>query len=361
MARIRTIGPREARGEVQSLYRLVLTAFPLVPNVFQAFSLRPPLLRAVWEGHRATLQTGSLARSTKEILAVQTSRANACPYCVGAHTMFLRALGMSEARIAALDGELAGEREGPLADLWRFVEEAVQRPGSLPAPLAAAALRTAESERAFLEAVAVLGFFTRVNLVVNALDVRPDLPAPLLRFGWGQRLGRAMASRLTRARVDLRTRTVDARPAPETLALIEEGFGKAFGAPLPAFFRRFAETPEILDAEAAWLGAIARPSFVPPDWAPLLEAAAAEEEGFERFGGGKEDGQGLADGEALRAGAVRFTRRVVAAAHRVTDADLDALRESGFQDEAILEIVASAAYWRGTRRMAAALEAAARR
>ncbi len=355
MARIRTVGQREAKGEIQEIYRLILTAFPLVPNVFQAFSLSPPLLRAIWEGHVASIQSGKMPRRTKETVAVQTSRANACPYCVGAHTMFLKAMGMSEAQIGVLEQELAGAVQSPLGDLWRFVEEVVQRPKTVAAPLVAAATRAVGGEREFLEAVAITGYFTRVNLVVNALGVLPDFPAPLMRFELGQRIGRAVASRLTRARVDFTPRRVVARPAPETLALLEADYRNALGAPLPPFLRRFEACPEILEAEASWLGVIARPGVMAPAWVPLIESAVADEEGFPGFGAAGAGRDRTAGGGAAWDRAEKLARSVAGAAYRLTDAEFDEIRTEGFSDETTLEIVASAAYWCGTIRMAAAL------
>ncbi|MDP3937230.1 MAG: carboxymuconolactone decarboxylase family protein [Deltaproteobacteria bacterium] len=355
MARIKTVGPREAKGEIQELYRLILTAFPLIPNVFQAFSLSPPLLRAIWKGHVATIQSGKMPRRTKETVAVQTSRANACPYCVGAHTMFLKAIGMSEAQIETLGQELSGEAQSPLGDLWQFVEEVVQRPKMVAPPLVAAATRSVGGECEFLEAVAITGYFTRVNLVVNALGVLPDLPAPLMRFELGQRIGRAMASRLTRARVDFTPKPVVARPAAETLALLEADYRNALGAPLPPFLRRFEACPEILEAEASWLGVIARPGAMAPAWVPLIESAVADEEGFPGFGAASTGRDRAAGHSAAWDRAEKLARSVARASYRLTDAEFDEIRAAGFSDEAILEIVASAAYWCGTIRMAAAL------
>ena len=81
MARIRTIAPEQASGELAEAYARVQEAgFPAVPSVFQLASLRPDLVRALADSYRAMFADGALPRTTKEGIATWVSALNQCPY-----------------------------------------------------------------------------------------------------------------------------------------------------------------------------------------------------------------------------------------------------------------------------------------
>ncbi|MFI6496681.1 carboxymuconolactone decarboxylase family protein [Nonomuraea typhae] len=58
-----------------------------------ALSPAPGLLAAGWAMLRESLMAGPVSRTDREIIALGVSKANECAYCVGAHTMFLHAIG----------------------------------------------------------------------------------------------------------------------------------------------------------------------------------------------------------------------------------------------------------------------------
>ncbi len=81
VARIRSVDPDRASGEVKDAYEAIETEMGLVPNIFQAMSLRPPLLAATANMVGALmLSDGALARELKEMIAVVVSAANQCEY-----------------------------------------------------------------------------------------------------------------------------------------------------------------------------------------------------------------------------------------------------------------------------------------
>ncbi|MDP6118616.1 MAG: carboxymuconolactone decarboxylase family protein [Planctomycetota bacterium] len=79
--RIRTIGPEQATGDVQQTYEMLQEHLGMVPNIFRAMSIQPPLLSATAGMVGAVLLgEGALSRADKEMIAVVVSVANRCKY-----------------------------------------------------------------------------------------------------------------------------------------------------------------------------------------------------------------------------------------------------------------------------------------
>ncbi len=81
VARVKTVAPQDATGEVKQVYDMAEGALGMLPNVFQALSLRPALLSGTVNMVGALmLQEGALPRAQKEMIAVVGSAANRCKY-----------------------------------------------------------------------------------------------------------------------------------------------------------------------------------------------------------------------------------------------------------------------------------------
>jgi hypothetical protein len=89
MAYIRTVSPREARGDLRQVYEAIrddligrrpLPAGLASWRIMRVFSLRPPLLRAFARAFLLTMWGGVLRREAKEALGVSVAQANSCDY-----------------------------------------------------------------------------------------------------------------------------------------------------------------------------------------------------------------------------------------------------------------------------------------
>ncbi len=92
-------------GGLRSLFARARERVGFVPNVFRVYAFRPERLSA-WFAHYRQLHepTDGLGAADREMIAVVTSAANGCLYCLVAHGAALRtALGGSE-------GAVLGER-----------------------------------------------------------------------------------------------------------------------------------------------------------------------------------------------------------------------------------------------------------
>ncbi|MCU1614219.1 MAG: hypothetical protein JWO98_1759, partial [Frankiales bacterium] len=93
-----------ATGIVREVYDDIKTSRGLaeVPNFWKAIAHRPEYLRSEWTKLRAILETGTIDRKVKEMIAVAVSATNNCDYCIRSHTDALRALGGTDAEIVEL-------------------------------------------------------------------------------------------------------------------------------------------------------------------------------------------------------------------------------------------------------------------
>lgn len=154
---VETVAPADAAGELAAMYARIADARGGVAAVHQAQSLNPRALAAHFDLYKAILfQASSLSRAHREAIGVVVSRANACEYCVAHHQ-------------AALDRLPPGPPLHPRIADW--AERLARQPESA-SPSAVQALRNAGlDDRAILDAVLTVSYFSFVNRVVLALGV----------------------------------------------------------------------------------------------------------------------------------------------------------------------------------------------
>jgi uncharacterized peroxidase-related enzyme len=149
--------------------------FGIVPNLFKSMAGNPQILRANWDKFRATVLTGHLPRTLKEMVGVLISQANGSEYAMRVHLHGLSALGMSDHVLHAL---VSDYMNCPLPER----EKQILRFGLLCAtdPLQLtdadyAALRTHDlSEAEIFEVVATADLFASVNAYTDAIALEID-------------------------------------------------------------------------------------------------------------------------------------------------------------------------------------------
>jgi uncharacterized peroxidase-related enzyme len=171
--------PEEAElgSELTKIYSEFVRAHGFVPNWLRALSVNPDTaFRLVqFYQHLFDPARSRLSASERELLAVVSSAANRCSYCVFNHT---RALGAAldddiRARRIALDHHHVrlSKREQVLADV---AEKLSKEPTSM-GPAELDRLRQAGfDEPAALEVVEISAFFNYANRLTIALNVVPD-------------------------------------------------------------------------------------------------------------------------------------------------------------------------------------------
>lgn len=172
MSRINPLNPVPADDEVQAIWREIEGAFGRVPNLFKVYSHHPPLLKANWEKVKAVMMQGSLSRKTKEAIAVLVSQDNGCQYCVAAHTLALKSVGVTDAELQAIQSDLTkADFTGKERALIAFARKANQAPLSISDAEFAAVRQTGATDSEIVEALGVMEVFTAFNKFLGSLQV----------------------------------------------------------------------------------------------------------------------------------------------------------------------------------------------
>jgi uncharacterized peroxidase-related enzyme len=167
MAWIATLPPENAEGELRDVYGAIGAARGGVADIHQAQSLNPRALEAHLDLYKAVMfQRGSLSRIQRERIAVVVSAANSCDYCVAHHGEALRQLGDDPALVAAL-GRAELPTDLPAADLslLRWARRAAVEPAAASEADLRALRDAGRDDRAVLDAVLVVAYFSFVNRI----------------------------------------------------------------------------------------------------------------------------------------------------------------------------------------------------
>jgi AhpD family alkylhydroperoxidase len=95
----------QATPEVNAFYDDAEARFELLLNIFKVFGHTPELGRCFTQSVMAMLKDGELDWLSKELLILKATHRNECQYCVVQHETLSKRLGISEEKIADIEGE----------------------------------------------------------------------------------------------------------------------------------------------------------------------------------------------------------------------------------------------------------------
>lgn len=178
MSRIPPVDPTTTAGKVRELLAGVQKGLGMVPNLYRVLAQSPAALEGVL-GLAGGLARGRLGARLRERIALTVAEANACEYCLSAHTAIGRGLHLS-------DEELALARHGRASDprdeaALRFAARVIERRGRLDDADLAEVRRAGFGDGELVEIVAnaVLTVFT--NYLNEVAETEIDFP--LVRAG----------------------------------------------------------------------------------------------------------------------------------------------------------------------------------
>lgn len=117
MARLNVVNPATASGKVKELFDGPLRSMQL--NIFKGMANSPAALSA-YLGMAGALKEGLLSEKEREAIALTVAEANACDYCLAAHTMLGQKAGFTQAD--TLDVRRGRPADPKLAALLRFAK-----------------------------------------------------------------------------------------------------------------------------------------------------------------------------------------------------------------------------------------------
>jgi uncharacterized peroxidase-related enzyme len=126
MSRIPAIDPASAQGKAKDLLDAVNKLFGVTPNLFRVTAQSPAALEGLIN-FQGALGKGKLGPKARGVIALAVAEANACDYCLSAHTALAKGAGLNDADIAlAREGNAA---EPKLEAITRFARSLVQSRG----------------------------------------------------------------------------------------------------------------------------------------------------------------------------------------------------------------------------------------
>lgn len=178
MPRIRTVSPEDATGQLAHAYERFTGAMgvPTPPLVFQLSSIRPDIAAPLAGLYGALFDGGELSRKAKEAIATYVSALNNCPYCIGAHTLFMQLQGASAEQVeAARSGDVAAFTDDAATARFLPLAEKITRHAYKVTDDDIRMLRDGGwSDEKILEAVWVVVFFNLINRLADTLGIAED-------------------------------------------------------------------------------------------------------------------------------------------------------------------------------------------
>lgn len=98
MARLAMVDPETATGQARQLLNQVHAKLGRTPNMMRAMAASPAVLEA-YLAFSGALAGGQLTAKLREQIALTVAEANACQYCLSAHTAIGKMVGLGESDI----------------------------------------------------------------------------------------------------------------------------------------------------------------------------------------------------------------------------------------------------------------------
>ncbi|HVZ73624.1 MAG TPA: carboxymuconolactone decarboxylase family protein [Polyangia bacterium] len=176
MSHIPALDVSQAQGKTADTLAGVQRMLGATPNMFRVAAQAPSVLEWLVNGFTSTAR-GTLRAPVREAIALAVSQANACDYCLSAHSALGAGAGMSEAAVA--EARRARSAVPKTDALLRFARAIVDGRGNVSDAALAEVRLAGASDAELLEVVANVGltmFTNYFNLVVGT-----EIDFPLVR------------------------------------------------------------------------------------------------------------------------------------------------------------------------------------
>lgn len=173
MSRIQPIDRSTSHDGVSRSFAAVEKQLGVVPNMMRTMAQSPRVLEG-YLGLNAALARGALPAVLREGIALAVAEANACDYCLSAHTALGRRAGLS-------DDQLSDSREGHASEpeanaALQFALAVLESRGGVSDEELARIRAAGFSEGEIVEIIAHVALNIFTNYVNRAADTEIDFP-----------------------------------------------------------------------------------------------------------------------------------------------------------------------------------------
>lgn len=176
ISRLRVPEEESLAKDIQELYAQNREKPGFVPNVFQAYALRPDQLRGFVALYNAIMEADSgLTKAEREMIAVTVSAQNHCFYCLVSHGAMLRIRAKDE---VLADTIASNYRSADLTPRQRAMLDF-----ALKLTIASSSVTDADiddlrahgfSDEDVMDIIQTAAFFNYSNRVASAVEMRPN-------------------------------------------------------------------------------------------------------------------------------------------------------------------------------------------
>jgi uncharacterized peroxidase-related enzyme len=180
MTRLKPVSPESATGKTRELYGVIKGKLGVVPNMMQTMGNSPAFLQG-YLGLGDSLSGGTLGAKVGELIALTVAEANACNYCLSAHT-YLSA-NLVKIDRDTIEAARNAESPNPKTDaILKFARILVDKKGQVSDSDVATLKEAAVTEGEIGELVGHVA----LNILTNYFNTvaKTEIDFPVVKAGW---------------------------------------------------------------------------------------------------------------------------------------------------------------------------------
>lgn len=179
MPKFEQIDPKYALGDTKEAFDEALSQFGGVINLFKVMGCAPNILKGILAFNKEINRSTELDSKLIEQVAMLTSALNRCDYCVSVHIKVGEGAGLSRTdMLLAMEGKANDNRAQVLLS---FANEVIRNRGPVDSETFQLARDSGFSDKALLETISVIGFYTTLQYIRHIADPEHDFP-PVTEF-----------------------------------------------------------------------------------------------------------------------------------------------------------------------------------
>ena len=174
MPRLNVVAPADATGEVKEIYDDLKAKMGKVINIFQGMGNSAAALKA-YLGMAGALKDAQLSPADREAIYLAVSEQNGCTYCVSAHTMLAKKVGLSDEEIIAIRKQQPQDTKQQA--LVKFANRVIETKGFVEQADLDAIRSAGYADGEIAETCAQIALAVYTNLFNHVYDTELDFPA----------------------------------------------------------------------------------------------------------------------------------------------------------------------------------------
>ena len=176
MPRLHTVEMSEATGRAAELFSAVKATVGKVPNSYIGIGANSPVALEAVLNLEASLKKSTLSALDIEVVKLVVSETTGCDYCLAAHTLLTKKLGLDrEAVLALRKGRPSGDARNDA--LARFVLHLLTTIGTVQADVVTEVKQAGVTDAQIVDVTMAVASITFTNLFNRVNDTTLDFPA----------------------------------------------------------------------------------------------------------------------------------------------------------------------------------------